>query len=159
MRIHVFARIYEEGKRYFFKGEGLEMTNDIVDFDKRLTNAMEERGISQADLCRLTGLASSMVSHYCTGQRMPSIAAALKIAKALGTTVSFLAYGEMRKSTSAGGDMQVAEAGASYDNEKPLIRNNDDKEDLIDRICLLNLEGQKKVLAYIEDLLATGKYK
>jgi len=133
------------------------MTNDIVNFDKRLTKAMEERGISQADLCRLTGLASSMVSHYCTGQRMPSIAAALKIAKALGTTVSFLAYGDRRKSVAVG--EQVEEAGVSYERERSLVGDNDDKEDLIDRICLLNLEGQTKVLAYIEDLLATGKYK
>ncbi|MCL2223087.1 MAG: helix-turn-helix transcriptional regulator [Oscillospiraceae bacterium] len=133
------------------------MTNDIVDFDKRLTKAMEERGISQADLCRLTGLASSMVSHYCTGQRMPSIAAALKIAKALGTTVSFLAYGEKRKSAAVG--EQVEEANVPYEKEKTLLRDNEDKEELIDKICLLNLEGQTKVLVYIEDLLATGKYK
>ena len=90
---------------------------------------------------------------------MPSIAAALKIAKALGTTVSFLAYGEKRKSTSVSGDMQVAEVDIPYDKEKPLITDNDDKEDLIDKICLLNLEGQTKVFVYIEDLLATGKYK
>jgi len=133
------------------------MTNDIVDFDKRLTKAMNERGVSQADLCRMTGLASSMVSHYCTGQRMPSIAAALKIAKALGTTVSFLAYGERRKSAGAG--MQVEEAGVSYKGKKSLISDNDDKEELIDKVCLLNNVGQAKVLEYIEDMLSTGKYK
>jgi transcriptional regulator with XRE-family HTH domain len=133
------------------------MTNDIVDFDKRLTKAMDERGVSQADLCRMTGLASSMVSHYCTGQRMPSIAAALKIAKALGTTVSFLAYGERRKSTGAG--MQVEEADVQYSSKRSLLNDNDDKEDLIDKICLLNNVGQAKVLEYIEDMLSTGKYK
>ncbi|MCL2249314.1 MAG: helix-turn-helix transcriptional regulator [Oscillospiraceae bacterium] len=134
------------------------MTNDIVDFDKRLTKAMDERGVSQADLCRMTGLASSMVSHYCTGQRMPSIAAALKIAKALGTTVSFLAYGERRKS--AGAEMQVEEAeGVPYGGKRSLITDNDDKEELIDKICLLNNAGQAKVLEYIEDMLSTGKYK
>jgi transcriptional regulator with XRE-family HTH domain len=133
------------------------MTNDIVDFDKRLTKAMDERGVSQADLCRMTGLASSMVSHYCTGQRMPSIAAALKIAKALGTTVSFLAYGERRKS--AGTEKQVEEAGVSNSSKRSLINDNDDKEELIDKICLLNNAGQAKVLEYIEDMLSTGKYK
>ena len=134
------------------------MTNDIVDFDKRLTKAMDERGVSQADLCRMTGLASSMVSHYCTGQRMPSIAAALKIAKALGTTVSFLAYGERRKSSGTG-EMQVEEAGVPYNGKRPLIGDNDDKEELLDKVCLLNNEGQAKVLEYIEDMLSTGKYK
>ena len=134
------------------------MTNDIVDFDKRLTRAMEERGVSQADLCRMTGLASSMVSHYCTGQRMPSIAAALKIARALGTTVSFLAYGEKRKATS-GDEMEVDEGSISSANGKQFISDKHDKEDLIDKICLLNAEGQTKVLVYIEDMLATRAYK
>jgi len=133
------------------------MTNDIVDFNKRLTAAMLERGVSQADLCRMTGLASSMVSHYCTGQRMPSIAAALKIAKALGTTVSFLAYGDRRKSVSVDG--QYEESSVSTGKGKSLLSDNEDKENLIDKICLLNLEGQTKVLGYIEDLLATGTYK
>ena len=133
------------------------MTNDIVDFDKRLTATMLSRGVSQADLCRLTGLASSMVSHYCTGQRMPSIAAALKIARALGTTVSFLAYGEVRKSVPRN-KQKTEEIEALYGAERPLVSDIDDKEELIDKICLLSFEGQAKVLVYIEDLLSSGKY-
>ena len=137
------------------------MTNDIVDFNKRLLSMMEHRGVSQADLCRLTGLASSMVSHYCTGQRMPSIAAALKIAKALNTTVNYLAYGDRRKSGSGAGvdgASSVAESEVPYGKEPMPINGVDDEQELIDKICLLSREGQAKVMAYIEDLLSTGKY-
>ena len=137
----------------------ISMTNDINDFDKRLTKMMVQRGVSQADLCRLTGLASSMVSHYCTGQRMPSIAAALKIAKALNTTVSYLAYGERRKNNdSAGGVSAVVGNPMSYGVTRAPLDSVEDEQELLDKICLLSREGQAKVLTYIEDLLSTGKY-
>jgi len=132
------------------------MTNDIVDFNKRLMKVMSERGVSQADLCRHTGLASSMVSHYCTGQRMPSIAAALKIAKALNTTVSYLAYGDRRKS--GGAASSVTEKDIPYGSKQTPLDGVEDEQELLDKICLLNHEGQAKVMVYIEDLLSTGKY-
>jgi len=70
------------------------MKNEISGFAKRLTEKMAEQNLSQADLCRLTGLTTSMISHYCAGQRVPAISAAIKIAKALKTTVEYLATGE-----------------------------------------------------------------
>jgi transcriptional regulator with XRE-family HTH domain len=70
------------------------MKNEIPGFAKRLTEKMAEHNLSQADLRRLTGLTTSMISHYCAGQRVPAIPAAIKIAKALNTTVEYLATGE-----------------------------------------------------------------
>jgi transcriptional regulator with XRE-family HTH domain len=67
----------------------IEVSDQIVGFNIRLLKKMAERDITQAELCRLTGLASSMVSHYCNGQRIPSVPAALKIAKVLYTTVEY----------------------------------------------------------------------
>ena len=134
------------------------MTNDIVDYNKRLLQMMEHRRISQADLCRLTGLASSMVSHYCTGQRMPSMAAALKIAQALNTTVRYLAYGDRRKGTHPDGAYTVAEKDTPYNKNAELVEGIDDEQELLEKILLLSREGQAKVIDYIEDLLATGNY-
>jgi len=87
---------------------------------------------------------------------MPSIAAALKIAKALNTTVSYLAYGDRRKSGDAASI--VAEKDMSYGNNQTPLDGVEDEQELLDKICLLNHEGQAKVFAYIEDLLSTGKY-
>jgi len=107
------------------------MSETMVDFHKRLIARMSEMRMSQADLCRSTGLATSMVSHYCTGQRVPSVQVAGKIAKALDTSIDAL-FSEEQKS----GD-----------------------PDLLMTFRSLNAEGQAKVLAYIEDLQLTRKYR
>ena len=94
---------------------------------------MSEMRMSQADLCRCTGLATSMVSHYCTGQRIPSVQAAGKIARALDTTLDALVFGKPDKS-----EIQTGAPDMFYS---------------------LNPEGQAKVLAYIDDLQLTRKYR
>ena len=121
------------------------MSNSVEGFDLRLTKRMAELGITQADLCRMTGFASSMISHYCTGQRIPSVPAAVTIAKALKTTVEYLACSSpaMEKGASDG-RLFVAESGVQYTTNSLLGS--------------LNSEGRAKVLAYIDDLISTGKY-
>ena len=135
------------------------MWREIVDFNIRLTEKMAERGITQADLCRLTGLASSMVSHYCTGQRMPSVPAALKIASVLNTTVDYLAFGDCHDNKNRGsGDSAVAEKGVPYNLRKSRMKRIEDEQSLIREFQALNKEGKAKVFDYIDDLHSTGKY-
>jgi len=122
------------------------MSNSVEGFDLRLAKRMAELGVTQADLCRMTGFASSMISHYCTGQRIPSVPAAVTIAKALKTTVEYLAFGSPAKEKEASdGSLFVKENGVQYTTTNSLIGS-------------LNEEGQAKVLAYIDDLISTGKY-
>jgi transcriptional regulator with XRE-family HTH domain len=120
---------------------------------------MSERGMTQADLCRITGLASSMVSHYCTGQRIPSVPVALKIARVLNTTVDYLAYGDpLKVKEPVAGDLSVSEKWKRYAGTLSPLKYIGDAHALLFKIRSLNMEGQVKVLAYIEDLLSTGKY-
>ena len=135
------------------------MSSEVVDFNLRLMEKMAERGMTQADLCKITGLASSMVSHYCTGQRIPSVPVALKIARVLNTTVDYLAYGDSLKvKEDTTGDLSVSERWKRYSENLSPLKFIGDAHALIFKIRALNMEGQVKVLAYIEDLLATGKY-
>ncbi|MCL2227573.1 MAG: helix-turn-helix transcriptional regulator [Oscillospiraceae bacterium] len=135
------------------------MQKGIVDFNVRLTEKMAERGITQADLCRLTGLASSMVSHYCTGQRMPSVPAALKIASVLNTSVDYLAYGSQRKSQkTSDGAPAVSEKGEAYNLRQSRMKRLEDEQSLIQLFQSLGKEGKSKVFDYMEDLISTGKY-
>jgi len=135
------------------------VSDQIVGFNIRLLEKMAERDITQADLCRLTGLASSMVSHYCNGQRTPSIPAALKIAKVLRTTVDYLAYGNYSQTGgTADGNSFVAEDEPLY-NAKPIIYECDINEQaVINKFRSLNAEGQTKVLDYVDDLTSVNKY-
>ena len=114
------------------------MSEEFSGFATRLMEKMAEKGMTQADLCRSTGLATSMISHYCTEQRTPSVPVAVKIARALGTTVDYLASGESEKAKQK---KKGAQAVA-----------------LLDKLNSLNAQGQAKAKSYIEDLLEIEKY-
>jgi len=130
---------------------------EIFGFNIRLTEKMAERGVTQADLCRLTGLASSMVSHYCTGQRMPSVPAALKIAKVLNTSIDYLAFGDAatpRKST----NINANEKADLHNLRQARMKRLENEQMLISLFQSLNAVGKAKIIDYIDDILATGKY-
>ena len=134
------------------------MQNESAGFNLRLMKKMAELGVSQADLCRLTGLASSMISHYCTGQRIPSVPVAAVIAKALCTSIDYLAYSEEPKAQdSSDGASTVAEEGDGYSPDDQSESSIEGKS-LDQLLRLLNAKGRKKVLEYIKDLLSSGRY-
>lgn len=131
------------------------MKNEIIGFDLRLTEKMKERDMKQADLCRLTGLSTSMVSHYCAGQRVPTLFVAVKIARALNTTVEYLVYGESMYENQFSA-YSIAENEIPYSPAKSQAEHSN--QSLIFLFRSLNQDGQAKVLSYIKDLISTGKY-
>ena len=135
------------------------MSKEIPGFDVRLTEKMAELDVTQADLCRLTGLASSMISHYCTGQRIPSVPVAANIAKALNTTIDYLAYGrEPHLKNRYNGRLIVAEETKPYSSKRQPLDTGLEEETVEQLFLSLNETGQEKVLEYIKDLLSTGRY-
>ena len=136
------------------------MRNEATVFSIKLTELMAERGMTQADLCRLTGLASSMISLYCTGQRIPSVPVASQIAKAMNTTIDYLTNSDQTPPESVSSDsFAVAEESVQY-SSKPVSSCviPDDKVSFNKLFGLLNTTGKQKVLEYIKDLLSTGRY-
>ena len=133
------------------------MTKEIVGFNIRLAEKMAEQGVTQAELCRLTGLASSMVSHYCTGQRMPSIPAALKIAKVLNTTVDYLAFGEIPKVVKLSGDaLNGADRNLPSKVRYRSLQQIEDEQTLLYMYRSLSTGGKTQLLDYIDSLLSNG---
>ena len=57
---------------------------------KGLFDILVSRGMSQADLCRISGLSSGVISSYINGRRVPSIIGAIRIADSLGVTLDEL---------------------------------------------------------------------
>lgn len=55
-----------------------------------LRKAIEERGLTQAQVAEALGLSSSRLSQYVTGKRRPALPVAVRIASYLGTTVEQL---------------------------------------------------------------------
>ncbi len=70
-----------------------------IDFKSRMEILLAEFGITQADLCKLTGLKSSLISNYCTGKVKPTIENAKAIADAFGLTLDELAGFKPREFT------------------------------------------------------------
>jgi len=136
------------------------MSNTLTGFGSRLTEKLAEQKISQADLCRMTGLASSMISHYCNGQRVPSVPTAIKIAEALNTTIEDLAlYSHLKSDSHDTTQLSVSENGAVYKTGMLLLEHSECEQALLYIFRKLNTEGRNKAIGYLEDLQSTGKYE
>lgn len=59
-------------------------------FKTRLAEILLEQNLKQADLCRLTGISTALMSNYMTGKASPSLDNAQAIANALGVTLDYL---------------------------------------------------------------------
>ena len=135
------------------------MPKEIAVFGSRLSEKLAELRISQADLCRLTGLASSMISHYCNGQRIPSVPTAIKIAEALNTTIEELALYPPSKAESPNtANLFVGENGVTYKSGMQHLDSSECELYVLNMFRKLNPKGEAKVITYMEDLLSTGKY-
>lgn len=74
-------------------------------FSERLKNFREGKGLTQAQLSKLSGISTRMIQKYEAGNARPRFDAAEKLAAALGVQVTDLL---------ASGEMLVAQAAAQY---------------------------------------------
>lgn len=61
-----------------------------MEFRIRLTELLEEKKMKQADLCRATGISTSLISQYSSGKATPLLDNAKSIARALGVSLDEL---------------------------------------------------------------------
>lgn len=66
------------------------MSRKISSISKRMQEAMDIRGIKQADLCKSTGIGKSSISTYLSGEYEPKQTNLYKIAEALGVSIPWL---------------------------------------------------------------------
>jgi phage repressor protein C with HTH and peptisase S24 domain len=74
-------------------GDSKDQKGLKVLFGERLSSTLRDKGLSQADLSRLSGEARSKISAYATGEKMPSVETAITISRALGMSVEQLILG------------------------------------------------------------------
>jgi transcriptional regulator with XRE-family HTH domain len=55
-----------------------------IEFIKKMKQLMVQKGMTQSDLGRASGLGRDMISHYMRGVRYPGIGSLVKLAAALG---------------------------------------------------------------------------
>jgi len=93
---------------------------------------LEERGVKAADVCRGTGLPSSLFSEWKRGKSTPKQDKLQKIADYFGVPLSYLLTGEMEES--------VKEAILSTKDERDISRRLEQ--------TLSDLEGQQSALMF-----------
>lgn len=59
-------------------------------FKKRVKDIMQNKGLKQSDLAKMTEIAEATISRYCNGRRTPNIKALVKIAKILNVSTDYL---------------------------------------------------------------------
>ena len=57
---------------------------------QRMKELISQKGLSQKQLAKISGLTESTISHYVRGERVPRGVNLIKIAKALDTTTDYL---------------------------------------------------------------------
>ena len=84
-----------------------------MDFSIVIKKILDERQLKQTDLCRLTGIPSSLMSAYVTGKKSPAILNAIAIADALHISLDELvgrnAPTTFQKGLSTNSDLTSAE--------------------------------------------------
>ncbi len=65
-------------------------------FNDSLKEILESKNLRQADLCRMTGIQTSLMSDYMSGKKGPTIGNAILIADALNISLDRLVGKELR---------------------------------------------------------------
>lgn len=68
-----------------------------MEFREALQQILKCRGIKQADLCRMSGVDSSLMSNYVSGKKTPTLTNAIAMADALQISLDELAGREAPK--------------------------------------------------------------
>lgn len=61
-------------------------------FGEHLKSLLKEKGMTQAELARRTGMTEASVSRYISGQRTPRISQAYRMALVIGIDMNTLIY-------------------------------------------------------------------
>jgi len=62
-----------------------------MDISETIKNLLEKNGMTQADICRATGIPTSLMSNYIKGLKAPSLSNSIKLAQAFNISMDELA--------------------------------------------------------------------
>lgn len=108
-------------------------------FGEKLKQHRKLNGLTQVELAKKLEIGKSTLAMYETDKREPNVLMIKKISKTLNVSADEL----------IGIDL----------TESKTTSINEDEQKLLDDYQLLNEEGQERAKTYIEDLVATGRYK
>lgn len=107
-------------------------------FSDVLRSLLESRGLKQADLCRMTGIDTGLMSNYMSGKKAPSLSNAITIANALSISLDELS--DIRR-------MVEEDKASQYRSE------------LLKYFDQLNDEGKESAVHMVQGLTSVDVYK
>lgn len=130
----------------------------------KIEQYLKEKGITTAQFAREAGLSYNAVDNILKGKTdglKVGVSKALKIAEAMGTTLEAI-YG-VKVAPVAASSPELFEhalkAEEKTEEESAVVPTaNSEEMRLLNNYKKLNSEGRAKVLAYLDDLIATNKY-
>ena len=164
----------------------VRMEVSLVTFAENLKNIRKERGFSQKEIAEKLGVSQPNYAQYETGKRNPKFETVKKIAAALGIDVyNPLITGDMTpreamqilRAVEAKQYLQNSENLADIEQKiahrideiESMKKNKHNVDTMIDslrlrgaideNLSLLNTEGQKKALEYVEMLVKIREYR
>lgn len=109
-----------------------------MSFGSRLRERREALGLKQGELGKMLGVTGSAIGNYENGVSSPKADVLYRVFDVLQCDANYLFQDEM------------GETAGSAQSEREMH--------LMDSFHRLNEEGQEKVIEYVDDLLATGRY-
>jgi transcriptional regulator with XRE-family HTH domain len=109
-----------------------------MSFGSRLRERREALGLKQGELGKLLGITGSAIGNYENGVSSPKADILYRVFDVLQCDANYLFQDDMT---------EVEES-----------EQNEQERCLMDSFRRLNPEGQEKVMEYMDDLLASGKY-
>ena len=122
----------------------------------------EKAGLTLRELADAVGVTHATLSRYETGKSTPRYDILKQIARAVGVDDVYYLYGDEDQDEY---DRMMRERNEQITLEqlriaaKHLATLEKPEGRLLDAFFALNEEGQKKLLDYAEDLVASGRYK
>ncbi len=124
----------------------------ILNFSENLKILLDKQNLKQADLCRLTGIQTSLMSEYVKGKKSPTIKNAIAIADAFRISLDTLVSNQVLSDNSLVSAKPMPENiinELNVDNEiKQLVKEysllSDDDKELIKK--MINSLSKKKLV-------------
>lgn len=108
-------------------------------FQKRLRQARDLRGYSQAELGALAGMPASSIAHFETGNRKPSFDTLRRLANALNVTTDYLIGRADDPSQAEVGDALYRDVGKLTGRDRELA------EEFVQMLAKRNKQGDAKL--------------
>jgi len=114
----------------------------MFDAAQRIIDLLNAHDMKQADLCRETGIKSSLMSNYIKGKASPKLSNAILIANAFKLSLDEFAF-----------------MNAPDHSEKSDTILDKTMQKLASNYSELNNFGKEKLLSYSEDLVGNPRYR